>query len=176
MINELVYEIHSRLSLISEDDSVDRLEYDAVIVDVFDLAESVSCRMSFDLFRSKSLLDVFPCSLCGSEGVVAVSHGLEDNMACTVLFLSLVVKGRKSFFCTLKIFLCNEAACDVTAIHHEVSVVNDFFRRISERLDNRLVRIIDQDKNVRHLDRSVSSDSQARRYTLYYCALCCSCE
>ena len=67
MIYELVYEIHSGLTLVSEDDSVDRLEYDALVVDVFDLAESVSCRVILDLLRSECLLDVLPCCLCCSK-------------------------------------------------------------------------------------------------------------
>ena len=48
---DLVDELGSGLTLACKDDSVDRLEYDSVIVDVFDLAESISCRVSFDLFR-----------------------------------------------------------------------------------------------------------------------------
>ena len=65
--NDFVYHIHSALSFLSEDHSVDRLEYDTLIVDVLDLAESVSCRVVLDLLRSKSLLDVLPCGLGCSE-------------------------------------------------------------------------------------------------------------
>ena len=145
-------------------------------MDVFDLAESVSCRVSFDLFRRECLLDVFPCSLCCSKRVIAVSHSLEDNMTGTIFLFCLVIKCRESFFCTFKILFLDEASCDVSAVHHEIGVVDDFFRSINERLDNRLVRVIDKDEDMRHLDRSVSSDSKARRYTLNYCTLSCSCE
>ena len=50
-IQGLEYKIHTALAFLCEDNSVDRLEYDSVIMDVFDLTESVSCRMHFDLFR-----------------------------------------------------------------------------------------------------------------------------
>ena len=64
-----------------EDDSVDRLEIKALVMDVDDLSESKSCGVIFPFILGKTVSDGRPVSLCGSERVVAGAYEEQKSVA-----------------------------------------------------------------------------------------------
>ena len=67
---------------------------------------------------------------------------------------------------------------DVAASKHELKIVKPVFCGcgVCERLDDRVLRVVDQNEDVRQLKRSILADAQARRNTLHNRAFRCADE
>ena len=55
--------------------SVDRLKLKCVVVYIYHLDKSVPCGMECGGILTDSFLDLFVGSLCGSQGMISVTHG-----------------------------------------------------------------------------------------------------
>ena len=172
--NGLVYQIHAGLTLLCEDHTVNRLEYDALIVDILDLAQGVASRMVLRFFRSQGLLQVLPHGLCGCQGVVSVAHCLENHVAFAILLNGFVEEYGQGILCAFQILLCDEGTGDVSALQHQVGIIYRSLRCVHQRLDNALVRIVDQNQDVRHLNRCTFTDAQTRWDSFDYSAFGCT--
>ena len=108
--------------------------------------------------------------------MVAVAHSLEDDVAVAVFLYSLVIKGRESVLHSLEILLLNEASGDMSALLHQVGIVNLLLGRVDKGFDHCLVRIVDQDHDVGHLQGCALADPQSRRDTFNNGTLGGSCQ
>ena len=155
----------------AEQHTVDRLKDDAVVVHVLDLDQRVARRMVLLLLGAQRRLDLFPVRLCGCEAVVAVAHREQQRRVIAVLRAERVGVGQRGHRVDRALHVglaVDEPAGDVTAVEHEIGVVDRFERvgLLGERLDDGALRIVDQNEDVRQLQRRALADSETRRNAL----------
>ena len=108
-------------------------------------------------------LQVFPDLLGRGQGVVADSHGVEeDRLLIDLVFLPAGIGLRQGPQCTghpvYRPFAVHEVPGDVPASLHEVEVVHLLQARAEQGLDDGPAGVVDEDHDVRGLDGRVLAD------------------
>ena len=136
-----------------EQHAVDRLKLNALVMDVDHLDQRVA---------REGVLALIVALLCGGKAVVAVADGKEQLV---------VLVGDQRFQRVLHLLdhvFGQEVAVDMTAVLHQLKAVCllEAVLLFSQRLDDGELRVVDQQQDMRHLERSVLADLYARRDAL----------
>ena len=144
---------------------------------VDDLDERVAGGQGEILLRGLALLLLLVAGLGGGEGVVAVTDREQQRSHAghAVLTLHCLVGGQahQSVCHGVDLRSGELEALDVAAVFHEVEVVDLLHAvgRSSQRLDDSLIGIVDQQHDVGQLDGSVAADTGAGRDAIQHGAL-----
>ena len=140
---------------------VDRLEEQGGIMDIDDLAQRVPGGMIFPFRFRQGVPDFIPVSLGSGEAVVAVAHGQQQR-----IFSFGVQQGIQGGIHMAQGFgALHGPAAQVAAVHHQVEIIElpqGAFPR-AQGLQHRAFRVVDQDHDMRELDRGAAADDQPRR-------------
>lgn len=142
----------SSSAVYAEECAVNRLDDDALVMDVDDFREGVAGRVILLLLGGQGLFDLFPVSLCGRHGVVAVADCVGEERlrvrAAVLRVEGLAVAQRLQTGLDgvgLRA-LRDKPAGDVAAVLHEVGVVQlgEGVGLGKERLDDLALGVVDQ--------------------------------
>ncbi|MPM48865.1 hypothetical protein SDC9_95592 [bioreactor metagenome] len=154
----------------SKHHAVNRLKHDSVVMHVFHLNQRIAGGMIRALALRKGSLDLFPVGFRGCKAVVAVAHGKEHRRAVTILLrkaLFVFENAERQQNAVDVVLTIHKVPRNMPAFEHKIGIIQlcelRFFQ--CERLDNRLVRIVDQHEDMRQLDGRAFADFQTRRNT-----------
>ena len=141
---------------------MDRLDDDALVVDVDDLREREASRMVFLLLGGQTLLDLLPVCLGGSHGVVAVTDCVGEERL-RVRAAVLRVEG-------LAVAQRLQTALDRVGVLalHEVGIIQlgEGAGLFEQRLDDPAVGVVNEDHDVRQLEAGALAHLQTGRDAL----------
>ena len=158
----------------AEHHAVDRLDDQAVVVDVDHLDQRKARGMVGLLVRRQALFDLFPIRLGGRHRVIAVAHRVGEQrlrIRAAVFFVEgFAVAQRLQTGLDLVGLraLRDKPAVDVAAALHQVGVIHLFkaVGFVKQRLDDPAVRVVDQDHDMRQLHARALPHLEPRRDTL----------
>ena len=140
-------------------------------MNVNDLNQREAGGMIGTLRLGQAFLDLFPISLGGCHGMVAVADriGKQRLFICAAVFLverSAVAKRFKFILDQVGLLaLRDKPALDMPAVLHQIGMVDllKCSRFVKQRFDNRAIRIVNQNHNVRQLERGALPNLETRR-------------
>mmetsp|Transcript_5961 Transcript_5961/g.11056 ORF Transcript_5961/g.11056 Transcript_5961/m.11056 type:complete len:404 (-) Transcript_5961:351-1562(-) len=157
-----------------EDHTVDALELQPRVVDVDQLHEGVPRRVVHDgLLVLGLLLRLLPVQLGCSKGVVAIPHGVQQDLVLVrdgdvvLLGVDLGVRQSRDRRCNLLnlVLLIHSVASQMAPIAHQVEVVHLLQLLVEQGLDHGAVRVIDEDHDMGQLHRGRLPYLDTRRQT-----------
>ena len=165
-----------------EQHPVDGLKQDAFVMDILKLHERIARGVVLLLGRGERLLQGLPVGFRGGEGMVAIAHRKEHGLFIRAVLLrkagGVCKRFQRAEHALNPACIANHISFDAAAAKHELKIVKPVSCScgVCERLDDRVLRVVNQNEDVRQLKRGILADAQARRNALHNRAFRCADE